>query len=215
MQKPIIAVPEPTLRRLPLYYHYLKSVAARGREFISCTHIGKDLNLDSTQVRKDLAFTGIRGLPKVGYKIEVLINSIEEFFGYNRIDEAFLIGVGNLGKALLGYKGFDHYGFKIIAAFDSDEQVIGRDIHGVTVLPMSKLENLCKRMQVKIAVLTVPETAAQQVTDILVKDGIKGIWNFAPVSLKVPQDVLVENETIAAGLAVLTRKLQTSSQISS
>lgn len=215
MPKQIIAVPEPTLRRLPLYYHYLKNIAASGREFISCTHIGKDLKLDSTQVRKDLAFTGIRGLPKVGYKIEVLINCIEDFFGYNRIDEAFLIGVGNLGKALLGYKGFDHYGFKIIAAFDSDETLVGKEVHSITVLPMNKLANLCKRMQVKIAVLTVPETAAQQVADVLVKAGIKGIWNFAPVSLNVPQEVLVENETIAAGLAVLTKKLQTSSQISS
>lgn len=212
MQKQIIAFPEPTLRRLPLYYHYLKSVAAKGREYISCTHIGNDLNLDSTQVRKDLAFTGIRGLPKVGYKIDVLIKAIEDFFGYNRTDEAFLVGVGNLGRALLGYKGFDRYGFKIVAAFDSDQNLLGKKIQGIEILPISKLEGLCRRMQVKIAVLTVPENAAQDVTDILLKGGIKGIWNFAPISLKVPEDVIVENETIASGLAVLTKKLQAALQ---
>lgn len=212
MNKAVIAVPEPTLRRLPLYYHYLKTVANRGREHISCTHIGKDLNLDSTQVRKDLAFTGIRGLPKVGYKILTLLDAIEEFFGYNRTDEAFLVGAGNLGRALLGYKGFERYGFKIIAAFDNSPDLIGKKIQGLDILPLSKLENLCRRMQVKIAVLTVPENSAQEITDKLVRGGVKGIWNFAPTSLKVPEDVIVENEIIASGLAVLTKKLQAALQ---
>lgn len=212
MERSIIGVPEPTLRRLPLYYHYLKSVFEKGREYISCTHIGQDLDLDPPQIRKDLAFTGIRGLPKVGYQIESLLSSIEGFFGWNNMDEAFLVGVGNLGKALLGYDGFSRYGFKIIAAFDSNPEIVGKKIHGIEVLPLEKLGNLCSRMQVKIGVLTVPESGAQKVAEIMVEGGIRGIWNFAPVALKVPDEVIVQNENIASGLAVLTKKLQTSLQ---
>lgn len=215
MEKLIIGVPEPTLRRLPLYYHYLKTVAERGRDYISCTHIGNDLNLDSTQVRKDLAFTGIRGLPKVGYQISTLVESIEEFFGWNRVDEAFLVGVGNLGKALLGYEGFSRYGFKIVAAFDNNPDLVGSEIHGIKILSSDKLTSLIKRMQVKIAVLTVPETSAQAVADQMIDAGIRGIWNFAPISLKVSEEIIVENEIIASGLAVLTKRLQAALQNSS
>jgi redox-sensing transcriptional repressor len=99
MEKQVSGVPEPTLRRLPLYYHYLKSVLAKGREHISCTHIGRDLLLEPVQIRKDLAFTGIRGLPKVGYRIKDLVASIEKFFGWKKVDEAFIVGAGNLKKS--------------------------------------------------------------------------------------------------------------------
>jgi redox-sensing transcriptional repressor len=208
MEKKISGVPEPTLRRLPLYYHYLKTMLNRGREHISCTHIGKALLLESVQIRKDLAFTGIRGQPRVGYSILELINSIEEFFGWNRTDEAFIVGVGHLGRALLGYKGFERYGFKIVAAFDKNPKLIGTEINGVKVLPVDKLEDLCRRMQVKIGVITVPENYAQDIADSMVKGGIKAIWNFAPTSLKVNEDIIVENEIIASGLAVLCKRLQ-------
>ncbi|MFZ5951482.1 MAG: redox-sensing transcriptional repressor Rex [Candidatus Rifleibacteriota bacterium] len=215
METQIIGIPEPTIRRLPLYYHYLKTLITRGREQVSCTHIGKDLDLDPTQIRKDLAFTGMRGQPKIGYNISELIKTIENFFGWNRIDEAFLVGAGNLGKALLGYEGFGNYGFKIIAAFDQNPDLTGSQFHGKEILPMAKLPGLAKRLQVKLGVITVPEAAAQEVADIIVKCGIIGIWNFAPISLKVPPGVFVENETIASGLAVLTKKLQIAMQSSS
>ncbi|MDN5279547.1 MAG: redox-sensing transcriptional repressor [Clostridiales bacterium] len=215
MEKQVVGVPEPTLRRLPLYYHYLKAVFEKGREHISCTHIGRDLDLDPVQIRKDLSFTGIRGLPKVGYQIEALLGAIEEFFGYNRVDEAFLVGVGNLGRALLGYEGFSRYGFKIVAAFDQNPDLVGSEIHQISVLPIEKFADLCRRMQIKIGVITVPEQQAQKVADIMVESGIKGIWNFAPVALKVPEEVVVENEIIASGLAVLTKKIQTSLRFNS
>lgn len=208
MVEKLVKVPEPTLRRLPLYYQYLKSVLATGREVISCTHIGNDLNLDPPQIRKDLAYTGIRGLPKVGYQIEALLNSLESFFGWNRIDEAFLAGVGNIGRALLKYEGFQRYGFKIVAAFDRDPSLVGQSFCDVKVLNISKLPNLCSRMKVRIGVIATPESAAQEVADQMVSGGIRGIWNFAPAALKVPDGVIVQNENLAAGLAVLSKKLQ-------
>ena len=208
MNSPIIHIPEPTLRRLPLYYHYLKSVLATGREAISCTHIGNDLSLDPPQIRKDLAYTGIRGLPKVGYQIESLLRSLESFFGWNRIDEAFLAGVGNIGKALLKYEGFQRYGFKIVAAFDTDPAIVGQSFCDVKVLHADKLPNLCSRMKIRIGVISTPETVAQQIADQMIAGGIRGIWNFAPAVIKVPDGVIVQNENLASGLAVLSKKLQ-------
>jgi len=208
MNKQIVHVPEPTLRRLPLYYHYLKSVLASGREAISCTHIGNDLNLDPTQIRKDLAYTGIKGMPKVGYQIDNLLNCLEDFFGWNRIDEAFLVGVGNIGRALLKYDGFKRYGFKIVAAFDIDPASVGKTFCDVKVLPVDKLQNLRGRMKVKIGVIATTEDAAQEVADQMIAGGIRGIWNFAPAAIKVPDGVIVQNENLAAGLAVLSKKLQ-------
>ncbi len=208
MNKQVVHVPEPTLRRLPLYYQYLKTVLATGREAISCTHIGKDLDLDPPQIRKDLAYTGIRGMPKVGYQIESLLKSLESFFGWNRIDEAFLAGVGNLGRALLKYEGFERYGFKIVAAFDTDPAIVGQSFCDVKVLHADKLPNLCTRMKIRIGVITTGENVAQKIADQMIEGGIRGIWNFAPVAIKVPEGVIVQNENLAAGLAVLSKKLQ-------
>ncbi len=208
MNRQVVHVPEPTLRRLPVYHHYLKGLLAAGREAVSCTHIGKDLDLDPPQIRKDLAFTGIRGLPKVGYQVEVLLRCIEDFFGWNRIDEAFLAGTGNLGRALLGYEGFQRYGFKIVAAFDNAPDMVGKTIRDVKVLPIEKLSNLCKRMKIKIGVIATPDNAAQEIADLMIDGGIRGIWNFAPAAIKVPDGVVVQNENLASGLAVLSKKLQ-------
>ncbi len=208
MEKKVWSVPEPTLRRLPLYYHYLKNLLKRGREVVSCTHIGNDLNLEPPQIRKDLAYTGIRGLPKVGYHVPVLVERIENFFGWNNSCEAFLVGVGHLGQALLGYEGFDHYGFKIVAAFDSDKEKIGSTVNEIKVLDIEKLTNLSLRMNVKLGVIATPIQFAQDVADKMIEGGIIGIWNFAPTALQVPEGIIVQNENIASGLAVLSKKLQ-------
>lgn len=208
ISKPEFSIPEPTLRRLPRYYNYLKELLKVGREIVSCTHIGKDLDLDPPQIRKDLAFTGIRGVPKVGYQVEVLLKSIEDFFGWNNIDEAFLVGAGNMGRALIGYQGFSRYGFKIIAAFDNAPEIIGQTINGVEVLPLSKIKSLCKRMNVKIGVIATPAHAAQEVAEMMIAGGIRGIWNFAPAEIRAPEGVIVQNENLATGLAVLCKKLQ-------
>lgn len=203
-----VSIPEPTLRRLPRYYNYLKGLRARGRDVVSCTHIGNDLGLEPPQIRKDLAVTGIRGLPKVGYQVDQLLKSIEDFFGWNQTDEAFLVGVGHLGHALMNYRGLSHCGFRIVAAFDNSQEIVGQVFAGVEVLPVSKLTSLCRRMHINVGVITTPAEAAQETADMLIAGGVKGIWNFAPAEIRVPEGVIVQNENLAAGLSVLCKRLQ-------
>jgi redox-sensing transcriptional repressor len=205
--KDVKTAPEPTLRRLPSYHHLLKRLELRGRAVVSCTHIAAELKLDPTQVRKDLAVTGIIGKPKVGYEVPMLVEAIESFLGWNNVSEAFLVGAGSLGSALLGYEGFKHYGLNIIAAFDTAPAKIGTRIHGRQVLSVQKLPDLARRMHILIGILTVPGEAAQAAADLMVSGGIKAIWNFAPAALNVPDDVIVENQELSAGLAVLSSKL--------
>ena len=161
----------------------------------------------STQVRKDLAVTGIVGKPKVGYSVPQLIEAIQEFLGWNNTTDAFLVGAGSLGRALLGYTGFRDYGLNIVAAFDVDPAKIGLDIHGREVLPLDKLHDLALRMHVLIGVLTVPAAAAQDVATFMVLSGIRAIWNYTPVKLEVPESVVVEDVKLVSSLAVLSSRL--------
>lgn len=203
----IRSAPEPTLRRLPAYHRVLQRLFGRGREVISCTHIAQELNLDPTQVRKDLAVTGIIGKPKVGYEIPALMDAIETYLGWKNVTDAFLVGAGHLGAALMGYQGFGTYGLNIVAAFDADPAKVGTTIHGKEVLPMEKLPNLVERLHLGIGILTVPAAAAQSAANMMILAGIKAIWNFTQVRLQVPPSVIVENEDLSASLAVLSRKL--------
>lgn len=204
----IKAIPEPTLRRLPLYYQYLKKIRDEKRgEFISCTQIGNALSILPIQVRKDLGVTDAVGKPKLGYSIDELIAIIEEFLGWNNTKDAYLIGVGHLGTALLGFDRFKEYGLNIIAAFDNDKEKIGQTIHGVKVFHIGKLDNMVKRMGIKIGILTVPSGPAQDLTNEMVHAGIEAIWNFSPVKVAVPQGIIVQHENLASSLVVLAKKL--------
>jgi len=196
-----------TIRRLPAYLVLLRKVLHNGRDVVSSATIGNMLQLDAIQVRKDLAVTGIEGKPKVGYMVTELIETIENFLRWNNTKEAFIAGVGNLGRALIGYPGFAKHGVKVIAAFDDDERIIGQDISGVEVLPIGKLSELAERMHVKIGIIAAPAEAAQAIADSMVEGGIRAIWNFAPVKLSVPTTVIVQDEDLAQGLAVLSYKL--------
>ena len=202
------SVPEPTLRRLPSYYHYLVRLREKGQVMISAAQIGEDLGVHHTQVRKDLAFTGSQGRPKVGHKVTDLVISIENFLNWNNATDAFLVGVGHLGTALLGYAGFARAGVKIVAAFDTNPKLIGKKIQGVLVLPLNKLSDLAQRMHINIGILTVPGEAAQEVADLMVASGIQAIWNFAPVTLTVPEHILVQNEDMASSLVMLSKHLK-------
>jgi redox-sensing transcriptional repressor len=202
IDKPLVHAPVPTLRRLPTYHHYLLRLREQGRPFVSCTHIAEDLRLYPTQVRKDLAVTGIVGKPKIGYPVDQLLQSIESFLGWNDHHSAFLVGVGGLGSALIGYPGFERYGFDIVAGFDLDEKKVGTVLHGKRILDVDKLPGLAARMHVHLGIIAVPAGAAQVIADVMVRGGIRAIWNFAPVGLKVPEGVLVHNEDLAASLAV-------------
>lgn len=194
----------PSVRRLPSYLHLLRELD--GVESVSSTYIASKLRLDSIQVRKDLAITGVLGKPKVGYPVKALILSIEAYLGWDNAAEAFLAGAGNLGSALLGYDGFARHGLSIIAAFDANPDIVGRTINGKQVLHIDRLPGLAKRMHVRMGIIAVTAPAAQRVADLMTQAGIRAIWNFAPVSLSVPEDVVVQDEDLASGFAVLSVK---------
>jgi redox-sensing transcriptional repressor len=197
----------PTLRRLAGYYHYLKSLEGSGRDYVSCTRIAGQLMLDPTQVRKDIETTGLVGKPKVGYPVRRLIEAIEAFLGWDRLTDAFLVGAGNLGAALVGYTRFNRYGLNIVTAFDIDPARIGTRINGRDVLPLDKLSNLARRMHIAVGIITTPPEVAQTVANLMVAGGIRAIWNFAPVMLELTDDVLVENVSLASSLAVLSSRI--------
>lgn len=200
------SVSKSTLQRLPLYLSYLRSLVPTGQVNISATLIAGALGLGEVQVRKDLAQISNQGKPKIGYAITDLIDDLEDFLGYKDVSDAIVVGVGKLGAALLDYKGFDEYGLNIVAGFDSSDKVTTDS--GKKIFTMDKLPGLVKKMKVRIAIITVPAVAAQTVCDQLVESGIVAILNFAPVHLSVSSDIIVQNENIAASLAVLSSRLQ-------
>lgn len=196
-----------TLKRLPLYLHLLENLSSKGEERVSCTQIAKEFDFDPTQVRKDLEATGAVGTARIGFRVATLIGGIKEFLGWNNAHDAFLVGAGNMGKALLGYKDFEKYGLNIIAAFDKDPRKVGSKIFGKEVLPLSKLPNLAKRMHINIGIVTVPADHAQEAVDLLLASGVKAIWNFAPAPLRIPDGMILENARLTQSLAVLTNNL--------
>ena len=192
------------LKRLPMYMSYLKRIENE-TEYISSSAVAKALDLNDVQVRKDLAAVcKSAGIPKRGFVIADLISGISDFLGYENSTDAILVGAGNLGMALMSYRGFERNGIKIVAAFDTREEVIDN----VKIFDISKLSEVCYRLQVKIGIITVPETEAQKVCDELVKSGIMAIWNFSPTHLKAPDEILVQNENMASSLAVLSNHLR-------
>jgi redox-sensing transcriptional repressor len=201
-------IPEASLRRLPVYYRFLQEAAVSGAPCISCSAIGRALDLDPTQVRKDIEATGIVGKPKIGYSLPGLMRWIEDFLGWNNSKDAFLAGAGSLGSSLLGYERFRRFGLNIVAAFDTDPEKVGRQIHGKQVLHTARLPGLARRMHVHLGVLSTPAGAAQEVANLMVEGGIRAIWNFAPVNLRLPETVIVQNEDLYHSLASLSFKLE-------
>ena len=194
-----------TLQRLPRYLNYLKTLNEEGN--ISSTEIAKKLGLNDVQVRKDLSAVSSGGRPKVGYNVKVLILDLKEFLCYNAVNDAVMVGCGNLGKALMSYRGFSEYGLKIVAGFDVSEDIIGGNIGDKPILSLDSLPEYCKKNGIKIGVITTPAQAAQGACDLLIKGGIKAIWNFAPTHIEVEDGVLVQNENMASSLALLSQHL--------
>ena len=196
-----------TLGRLPLYLNYLKQIESSGTTSISATTIAKALSLGEVQVRKDLASVSGAGKPKVGYESSDLIKRLEDTLGSNSITSAVLVGAGKLGRALLDYNGFEEFGIKIIAAFDSNDEVIRFSKTSKDILPISTLSDYCIANNVKLGIITVGQGSAQQVCDMMERSGIKAIWNFAPCNLEVSDGILVKNENLALSLAHLSNQL--------
>ena len=201
------SISKATLGRIPRYLNYLKELSPNRVPYISATTIAKELNLGEVQVRKDLAMVSGAGKPRLGYETEQLIGQLEDCLGYNKLTYAVLVGAGRLGRALLQYDGFEHFGVKIKAAFDSNDQVINLDTK-TEILPMKQFDAFCKEHNICLGIITVGEGSAQAVCDQMVSSGITAIWNFAPVHLEVPANILVQNENMATSLAVLSMHLQ-------
>lgn len=194
-----------TLQRLPTYLNYLKSLDDDGN--ISSTEIARALGLNDVQVRKDLSSVSSGGRPKVGYNIRGLILDLKEFLGYNAVNDAVMVGCGNLGRALMSYRGFREYGLRIVAGFDVSDDIVGEEVSGKPVLPLSGLPQYCRDNGIRIGVITTPAQAAQKACDLLMEGGIKAVWNFAPAHITVGEGVLVQNENMACSLALLSKHL--------
>ncbi|MFA8433652.1 MAG: redox-sensing transcriptional repressor Rex [Marinifilaceae bacterium] len=201
------AVPEPTIRRMPSYLSYVKVLKKKGQQFVSSTQIANYMNIDSTQVTKDLSYTSIVGKTRVGYEVEALVEVLSNFLGFTVMDDAFLIGAGSLGSALLHDNGLSQFGLNIVAAFDVDPSTIGKNVNGVEVYHIDQFRDLAQQMNVIMGILTVPAENAQTVADLMVAWGIKAIWNFTPARIKVPDEIIVQNTTIYSNLAVIFNKL--------
>lgn len=196
------------LERLPLYLNYLKALPENAPKNISATMIARALNMGEVNVRKDLAAVSGSGKPKIGYVVSELIDDIEINLGYRENIGTVIVGAGRLGRALLDYGGFKEYGINILAAFDINEKLCGETPSGKKVYPLKHLEEFCEEYKVQIGIITVPAGNAQSVCDFMVECGIFAIWNFAPTHLNVRRNILVQNENMAASLAVLSSHLK-------
>lgn len=200
-------VPEPTLRRLPWYLSNIKLMKEKGEQYVSSTQISKEINIDSSQIAKDLSYVNISGRTRVGYNIDALIEVLESFLGFTNMHKAFLFGVGSLGAALLRDSGLHHFGLEIVAAFDVNPELVGKDLNGIPIFHSDDFEAKMKEYDVNIGVLTVPINIAQEITDKMVDGGIKAVWNFTPFRIRVPENIVVQNTSLYAHLAVMFNRL--------
>ena len=196
--------------RLPLYYSLLRQLDQEGVKTVSSATIANYLNINPVLVRKDLASAShVSGMPKRGFEVSPLLSDLKEYLGYDNYDEAFLVGVGNLGHTLLSNKGFEDLGINIVAGFDNNPALIGEKVGDKPVLPMEKMDEFVKRLGIRIGIITVPSDCAQEVCDHMVSCGVRAIWNFSFTMLNVPENVLVKNENLPMSLALLLQQMKT------
>lgn len=195
-----------TRKRLPIYLDYLDALHPIPL-YISSGAIATALGYGEVQVRKDLASVCSGGRPKVGYVTVDLKERLKSVLGYTRITDAILVGAGKLGRSLLDYQGFQNYGLHIVAAFDVDPKAIGETPSGKRIFGMEKLPDLCRRMNIRMGIITAPASQAQNICRTMTDNGILAVWNFSPTHLHVPEGILVQNENMAASLSILSNHL--------
>lgn len=200
-------LPEPTLRRLPWYLAYVEILKTRGERHISSTRIARALNVDSSQIAKDLSFLNLRGKTRIGYEVTTLAEKLTEALGFRVAHRAYVLGVGSLGSALMSDSGLSNYGLQIVAGFDTDPEVIGRGDLAVPVYHIDDIEEVMAANPADICILTVPAEAAQDAADAAIAAGMKAIWNFTPYRVKVAEDVVMSNTSIYAHLALIYNRL--------
>ncbi len=198
------SVPKAVISRLSLYLRELQHLVRAGMETTSSSELGGLLGFTDAQVRKDLAYFGQFGHPGIGYRCEELIAAIRSILGTDLTWPVAILGVGNLGRALLGYKGFNRQGFRLVAAFDVDVNKVGTTIEGVPVYSLADLSAVVREKKIRLGVITVPAAAAQAVADELVAAGIEGIVNFAPVTISLPEGISLVGVDLAIELEQIT-----------
>ena len=197
------SIPNPAVRRLSLYLRQLEAVQRKGRRTISSKQLGESLRLTDAQVRKDLAYFGQFGHPGIGYKVEDLILQLRKILGTDKPWNVVLVGAGNIGRALSAYRGFNAKGFHVVAVFDNDPGKVGRKLGSFTIQPLSQIAGVVRAQNVRLGILAVPADSAQDVADRLIDAGVRGLLNFAPVSLSVPQEVALNTVDMAVQLEQL------------
>lgn len=200
-------IPEPALRRMPWYLAYVSLLREMKVEYVSSTQISRELKVDPSQIAKDLSFLDIRGKTRIGYEVALLEHKLEEFLGFRREHRAVIVGVGSLGGALMQDSGLSRYGLQIVAGFDVDPEITGKNRHGLPVYDVSELTAKVRELQVGIGILTVPVEHAQATADRLIEAGVKAIWNFTPYRICVPDGVVISNTSIYAHLAVMYNRM--------
>lgn len=197
-------VPNPAVRRLSLYLRQLESFKRKDRRTVSSKQLGESLNLTDAQVRKDLAYFGQFGHPGIGYRVDELIAQVKRILGTDKVWNVLLVGAGNLGRALMAYKGFNAKGFRLTNVFDAGAQLVGKKMGSFTVQPMSELESTIQKHQIRLAMVAVPADSAQDVVDQLVAAGTRGILNFAPTSVNVPPQIALNAVDLSVQLEQLS-----------
>lgn len=200
-------IPEPALRRLPWYLAYVTRLKSQGVEYVSSTQISRDLSVDSSQIAKDLSFLKIKGKTRIGYEVTSLENELQDFLGFHREHNALIVGVGSLGGALILDSGLSQFGLNIVAGFDVKPELIGRTLCGIPVFNIDELKMRRRQFSSEIGIITVPVEHAQEVADKLIDAGVKALWNFTPMRISVPDNIVVQNTSIYAHLAVMYNRL--------
>ena len=202
--------PNPAVRRLSLYLRQLEAFKKAGRRTVSSKQLGESLNLTDAQVRKDLAYFGQFGHPGIGYRVEDLIGQVRRILGTDRTWNVLLVGAGNLGRALMSYRGFDAKGFCLAAVFDNDPDKAGTRLGDFDVRPLTELAGVVRAMDIQLGIMAVPVDAAQTVADALVRAGVRGLLNFAPASIHVPPEVALNAVDLAVQLEQLSFQVNVS-----
>lgn len=200
-------IPAPAVRRLSLYLRQLEAFHAGDRSTVSSKQLGAALSLSDAQVRKDLAYFGQFGHPGVGYQVPELILRVRQILGTDKISNVLLVGVGNLGRALLSFRGFAKRGFEVVAAFDDDPAKLGVEVDAprkIRVQPLEEMASVARAMSIRVGMLAVPATSGQAVADVMMASGIRGILNFAPIRLQVAAGVAVSSVDLAVHLEQLS-----------
>jgi redox-sensing transcriptional repressor len=206
-------IPDPAIRRMSLYLRQLEGFQRKDRRTISSKQLGESLRFTDAQVRKDLAYFGQFGHPGIGYRVDDLIAQVRRILGTDKTWNVVLIGAGNLGRALIAYRGFDAKGFKLVAVLDNDPSKIGQKHGDLVIQPLDSLEETIRTLAIRLAILTVPADVAQEVADRVIEAGVRGILNFAPISLVVPETIALNAVDVAVQLEQLSFQVNVSPKL--